>query len=231
VKRFYKEAAVAPAGSGFGLRLDGREVKTPARALLAVPSLGLAEAIADEWRSQGESIDPHAMPLTGLANAAIDRVAPDAAQFTAGLARYGENDLICYRADGPERLVLRQAGLWDPFVAWARTRYDIELKVRQGVMHQPQPEATVARLTKAVAARDPFELAGLSPLVTVGGSLVIGLALAERAFGLDQAWAAASLDDQWQLDQWGEDTEAVAALANRRRDFEAGARFLELLLA
>ena len=229
MKRFYKDVTVAQGGAGFGLRLDGRVVKTPARAELVAPGSALAEAIAEEWRAQGETIDPRSMPLTGLANAAIDRVAPDAATFAAGLARYGESDLVCYRAEGPANLVARHSELWDPFVAWARARYDIELKVVTGIMHQPQPEATLTRLAKAVAVRDAFDLAGLSPLVTVSGSLVIALALAERAFGLEKAWAAASLDDQWQLDQWGEDAEAVAALANRRRDFEAGARFLDLL--
>jgi chaperone required for assembly of F1-ATPase len=229
VRRFYKEVAVEPAGAGFGLRLDGRAVKTPARAPLEVPTLALAESVAAEWRAQSETIDPRSMPLTGLANAAIDRVSPDTAAFAAGLARYGESYLICYRAESPERLAARQREEWDPFVDWARQRYDIELKVTEGVIHRPQSETTVARLAAAVAARGRFELAGLSPLVTVGGSLVIALALAEGAFPLETAWAAASLDDQWQIEQWGEDEEAVAALANRRRDFEAGARFLEHL--
>jgi chaperone required for assembly of F1-ATPase len=189
----------------------------------------LAVAISHEWRAQGEVIDPQTMPFTGLANAAIDRVAPDPLAFAAGLARYGESDLLCYRADGPSLLVQRQAEHWDPILAWARRRYDIELKVAQGVIHLPQAEAAVARLGKAVAVRPPFELAGLSPLVTVSGSLIIALALAEGALDLEQAWAAASLDEQWQLEKWGEDSEAVLALHNRRRDFEAGTRFLQLL--
>jgi chaperone required for assembly of F1-ATPase len=169
------------------------------------------------------------MPLTGLANAAIDRVAPDPQAFAAGLGRYGESDLLCYRAETPERLVARQSALWDPILVWARCRYDIELKVTAGIIHQPQPPATVDRLASAVTARTPFELAGLSPLVTIGGSLVVALALAEGAIGLDEAWNAATLDEQWQIEQWGDDAEAVAVLAARRRDFEAGARFLQLL--
>jgi chaperone required for assembly of F1-ATPase len=229
VRRFYKEASVAPGDRGFALLLDGRPVKTPARAALAVPARALADAIAREWQKQGDTIDPQTMPLTGLANAAIDRVAPDPQAFAAGLARYGESDLLCYRAQGPAPLVQRQAEQWDPILAWARRRFDIELKVMEGVIHHPQSDAAVARLGKAVAVRPPFELAGLSPLVTVSGSLIIALALAEGALDLEQAWAAASLDEQWQLDKWGEDSEAVLALANRRRDFEAGLRFLHLL--
>lgn len=229
MKRFYKQVTVAPEGPGFALRLDERGVKTPARAGLVVPSAALADAIAQEWEAQGEEIDPRTMPLTGLANAAIDRVAPDPQAFAARLAEYAESDLLCYRAENPDKLVARQAERWDPILAWARQRFDIELAVVCGIMHRKQSDAAVQQLARSVAARDPFELAGLSPLVTVSGSLVIALALAEGAIDLDQAWDAASLDEKWQLEQWGEDAEASAALDARRRDFKAGARFLELL--
>jgi len=229
MKRFYKDVSVAPEGPGFALRLDERPVKTPARAGLVVPSLALAEAMAAEWSAQGEEIDPRSMPLTGLANAAIDRVAPDPQAFAARLAEYAESDLLCYRADNPDKLVARQAERWDPVLAWARRRFDIELHVVTGIIHQPQSEAAVQQLARAVASRGAFELAGLSPLVTVSGSLVIALALAEGAISFEEAWAAASLDEQWQLEQWGDDADASAALEARRKDFEAGARFLELL--
>jgi len=226
VKRFYKEAAV---GADRQILLDGRPVKTPGRVALAAPTRLLAEAIADEWNVQGETIDPRAMPLTGLVNAAIDRITPDPAGFAQGLALYGEGDLLCYRAERPAPLVARQAERWDPVLAWARGRYDIAFEVTSGIVHRPQPPETVARLAAAVAARDPFQLAGLSPLVTISGSLIVALALAEGAINLDSAWAAAALDEQWQIEQWGEDAEAVEALANRRADFAAAARFLSLL--
>ena len=229
MRRFYKDAAVVEGGGAFALELDRRPVKTPARVSLAVPTRALAEALAEEWRAQGEKIDPHSMPLTGLANAAIDRIAPNPASFAAGLAQYGESDLLCYRAEGPAPLVARQAEHWDPVLAWARRRYDVELKVVQGVMHRAQPETTVAGLARAVCARSPFELAGLAPLVTVSGSLIIALALAEGELDVATAWAAATVDDQWQAEKWGEDAEAVHALANRRQDFEGGARLLSLL--
>lgn len=213
----------------FGVFLDGRPVKTPGRAALAAPNSRLAEAIADEWNAQGETIDPRAMPLTGLANAAIDRVAPDPAAFARGLAAYGESDLLCYRVEGPAPLVARQAERWDPILAWAQQAYDVVLELALGVVHMPQPAETVARLGAVVAARDPFALGGLSPLVTISGSLLIGLALAEGAIGLDAAWAAAILDEQWQAEKWGEDAEAAKALAARRADFAAASRFLSLL--
>lgn len=226
MKRFYKDATAA---EGNRILLDGRPVKTPGRVDLAPPSERLAQAIAAEWNAQDETIDPRAMPLTGLANAAIDRIAPDTDSFARGLAAYGESDLLCYRADGPVPLVERQMEHWDPILAWARRRYDVDFEIAKGVIHKPQPQNTIDQLTQAVLARGAFELAGLSPLVTVGGSLVIALALAEGAIDLDTAWDAASLDEQWQIEKWGEDAEAAKALANRRADFVAAHHFLRLL--
>lgn len=226
MKRFYTAASV---GEGRRILLDGKTVKTPGRRDLALPTDALAGAIADEWNAQDREIDPRAMMLTGLANAAIDRIAPEPEAFARGLAAYGESDLLCYRAEGPAPLVARQAERWDPILAWAQQRYDAVFELASGITHMPQPAETVARLNAAVAARDPFALAGLSPLVTISGSLLVALALAEGATPLDTAWAAAALDEQWQAENWGEDAEAAAALVNRRRDFEAGARFLALL--
>jgi chaperone required for assembly of F1-ATPase len=169
------------------------------------------------------------MPLTGLANAAIDRVGPDKQAFANGLGRYAETDLACYRSEWPPRLLERQAREWDPLLAWARRRYDVDFSTTSSLMHVPQPAATVERLSHAVAELDAFKLAGLSQLVTIGGSLVAALALFEKAIAPDEAWQAVSVDEDWQLEQWGADAEAQAALDNRRRDFLAAARFLDLL--
>ena len=229
MRRFWKEVSVEAADGGCGIRLDGRPVRTPARAELNVPSEALAESIAEEWRAVEGEIDPRAMPLTGLSNAAIDRVAPDVRLFAGGLARYAEGDLACYRAEWPPELVQRQAEAWDSLLGWARRRYDVDFSTTSGLMHVPQPQATIDRLAHEVCALDAFRLAGLSPLVTIGGSLVGGLAVLEKAMTADEAWGAVSIDDRWQLEQWGSDTEAEQALENRRRDFLAAARFLELL--
>ena len=230
MKRFWKSAAAVPHGArAWSIELDGRPVRTPARALLQVGPEPLARAIAEEWQAAGETVDPRAMPLTGLANAALDRVQPDAEAFAAGLAKYGESDLLIYRADTPRELARRQAAEWDPLLQWARRRYDIDLVVTQGVSYVPQAPATVARLGQAVAALDPFRLAGLSPLVTIGGSLVAGLAVLEDAFAPEEAWSAVTLDERWSQEKWGADAEAEAALENRRADFMAAVRFLELL--
>jgi len=229
MKRFWKDVSVEQEGEGWGVRLDGRPVKTPARAALAVSTHALAEAIADEWRDVGETIDPRSMPLTRLANAAIDRVAPDRQAFAKGLANYAEADLACYRAEGPRGLVERQEEAWDALLGWARRRYDVDFVTTAGLVHVKQPAPTVEQLSHAVASLDAFRLAGLSPLVTVGGSLVAALALLEKAITPEAAWEAVTIDDRWQLEQWGADAEAEAALDNRRRDFLAAARFLELL--
>jgi chaperone required for assembly of F1-ATPase len=229
VKRFWKSAAAVETDGVFRVELDGRPIKSPARTDLVVPTQALAEAIAAEWDDCGEEVDPRAMPLTGLANAAIDRVAPDKDAFAAGLARYAETDLTCYRVEGPETLVKRQAESWDALLGWARRRYDVDFACQRGVMHVAQPEETVRKLGHAVASLDAFQLAGISPMVTIGGSLVAALAVLEKMMPASEAWEAVSLDDRWQMEQWGADAEAEAALDARRRDFLAGARFLELL--
>jgi chaperone required for assembly of F1-ATPase len=229
VKRFWKNVDVRRDDGGWGVDLDGKPVRTPARAALAVPSRALADAIAQEWRGTGNEVDPRTMPLTGLANAAIDHVVKDKAGFAGGLARYAEADLACYRSEWPPQLVDRQAQCWDPLLAWGRRRFDVDFSTTSGLMHIPQPAATVDRLAHEVVALDPFQLAGLSPLVTVGGSLLAALAVFENAMTPDTAWEAVSVDDRWQLDQWGSDADAELALETRRRDFFAGARLLKLL--
>ena len=229
MKRFFKQVGVEKEEEGWSIRLDAKPVRTPARLRLLVPSAALAEAIADEWRAVSEKIDPRTMPLTGLANAAIDRVAPEREKFAEGLAKYAEADLACYRADGPRELVALQEREWDKLLAFARRRYDVDFATTSGLMHVAQPRPTLERLSHAVAALDPFRLAGLSPLVTIGGSLVAALAVMEQAVTPEAAWDAVSLDERWQLEQWGTDRDAEAALQNRARDFFAAARFLVLL--
>lgn len=226
MKRFWTEVTV---DADRVVALDGRPVRTPGRTALALPTAALADAIAAEWRAVEGEVDPRGMPLTGLANAAIDRVAADPAIFAAGLAAYGESDLLCYRADTPAELVARQAAAWNPPLDRARARYDVHFVVTSGIMHAAQPIATVARLGEAVRALDGFALAALSPVVTITGSLVLALALAERTMAPDAIWAAAHVDEDWQAERWGEDALATAALAAKRAEFVAAVRFLAAL--
>ena len=231
MKRFWRQAQAVERDGGWGVELDGRPLRTPAREPLTAPTKALAEGIAAEWDAVEDKIEPGAMPLTGLANAAVDRVATDKEAFARGIARYAEADLACYRAEKPSALVDRQAESWDALLGWGRRRFDVDFCTTSGIVHVHQPPATVDQLSHAVAALDPFRLAGLSPLVTIGGSLLAALGVLEGAFTPDQAWDAVSVDDRWQLEQWGSDEEAEAALDSRRRDFMAAARFLELLNA
>jgi len=225
VKRFYKEVTVADRA----ILLDGKPVRTPARAELILPTAALADAVAAEWRSQEGDIDPRTMRLTGLSNAAIDRVAPDLAAFTRPLAAYAESDLLCYRADAPPELIARQAEAWDPLLDWAGRRFDVRFTVTSGIVHAPQPAATIARLGQALAAYDAFHLAALAPIVTIGGSLVVALALAEDEVDPDSAFDLTHLDELWQARRWGEDRLALEARAVRKRDFMAAAQLLDLL--
>lgn len=226
MKRFWREVSV---GADRVIALDGRPVRTPGRTPLALPTDPLAQAVAEEWRGVGDTLDPRAMPLTGLANAAIDRIAPDPAAFAAGLAAYGESDLLYYRAEDPPELVARQEAAWDPLLAWARGRYDVHFETAAGIIHRPQPAATVARLGDAVAAYDAFRLAGLSPIVTITGSLVAALAFAEGGAEADTVWRAALVDEDWQAELWGSDPLAEQARNGRRRDYDAAVRFLTAL--
>lgn len=225
MKRFWKEVTL----DARVVTLDGRPVRTPGRVPLMLPTDVLAEAVAAEWRAVGATVDPPTMPLTGLANAAIDRIAPDTATFAAGLAAYGESDLLYYRALSPDLLIARQVEAWDPWLAWARARYDVHFETTAGIIHQPQPAATLIRLGEAVAALDAFRLAGLSPVVTITGSLILALALIEGAGDPDTLWTAANVDEDFQAEMWGVDALAAQALANKRGEFDAAVRFLHAL--
>lgn len=228
-KRFYKRATAAPLDGGFTVLLDGRGVKTPARASLVVPTPALAAAMAEEWGRQGDEIDPRTMWLTKLANTAIDRVAPRCDAVIDEIAAFAETDLICYRADHPAELARRQAASWAPLVAWAAEALGAELRVTEGIVHVAQSEAALAALKSAVAVADAFALAALHNAVTLTGSAVIGLALLRRRLDAQQAFDAAHVDEAWQAELCGEDEEEVLRLAARRAELADTARFLDLL--
>jgi chaperone required for assembly of F1-ATPase len=220
VKRFWKTVTVEDGT----ILLDGRLVKTPGRLTMQLPTAQLAEAIADEWRAVGDEIKPHEMKLTGLANAAIERATP-----AETIAVYGETDLLCYRAENPPELAAREAEAWDPLLDWGRQRYDIAFTVTSGIVHAAQPAETIRRLSTAVSAYNDFQRTALSPLVTIGGSLVVALMLAEGAITPDAAFDACHIDELWQAELWGEDWMATDARDARRADFLSAAQLLSLL--
>jgi chaperone required for assembly of F1-ATPase len=230
MKRFWTTAEAAPADeAGHRVLLDGRPLTTPRRAPLIVPTAALAQGIADEWAAVGDVVQPGRLPLTGLANAAIDLVAPDPGPFAAGIARYAETDLLCYRAEHPAPLVRRQAAAWDPLLAGFAARNGVSFTVGAGIRFVEQPAATIAHVGARVAALPPFRLAALQPLVAIAGSAVIGLGVAEGWLDAETGFAAGALDDLFQAEQWGDDAEAAAALEARRDHFLAAARMLDLL--
>ncbi|MGD9657438.1 MAG: ATP12 family chaperone protein [Methylocystis sp.] len=226
-KRFYKEAVAAPAEGGYGIFLDGRPVNTPARRPLLLPSRPLAEAIAGEWADQGETIDPATMPLTKLANTALDGVAAQMEDVEAEVAKYAGSDLICYRAGEPESLAAAQAAAWNPIVAFARNKLAAKLTLAEGVMFVEQPQEALDAFARALRAYvgegdgAPLRLAALSVMTTLTGSAIIALATALREIDLAAAWDAANVDEDWQMRAWGADAEAMARRAARFKEFEA----------
>ncbi|MFN3619966.1 ATP12 family chaperone protein [Sphingorhabdus sp.] len=229
MRRFWKEVTLEPTTFGQAVRLDGRPVKTPTGNVLALPTQKMADAVVAEWEAVEKTLNPVNMPMTGFANAAIDRIATDRAGFAAAIAAYGETDLFCYRATAGEALAERQTQIWDPWLRWAQERYGVSFVIVEGIMHQPQPAATLETLRAVVAARGTFELAAMAKLAHLSGSLVATLAVIERAGSAEDIWNAACLDELWQEELWGADHWAQKNRNDRKGEFMAAVRFLDLL--
>ncbi len=227
-KRFWKLAKAEACEGGFTVLLDARSVKTPAKADLIVPTLAMAEAIAMEWDAQDDVLDPGTMPVTRGANAAIDKVRTQRSEVVALLAEYGDSDLLCYRAVGPEGLIKKQTQNWDPMLDWAANTLGARLFVGQGVMHVPQTRDALSKLEAELAVFDDFALAAAHDLISLSGSLVLALAVTRDAISVDDAWLLSRIDEHWQIAEWGEDEEAAATEATKRAAFFDAARFYQL---
>ncbi|MFO1034989.1 MAG: ATP12 family protein [Hyphomicrobiales bacterium] len=225
-KRFYKAVSVSAEN---GILLDGRSVKTPMKAVLALPTRALAEAVAAEWQAQEKSINPETMPLTKYANTAIDRAVSEREAVLADFASYAGSDLVCYRAEKPRALVDLQALHWDGIIADAAEHAGAVMLVTRGVMPVLQPPEAVVRLKAAAAALDPFRLTALYNLTTLTGSALLALMLVGGRAGAEQGWTAAHVDEDYQIAEWGQDEEAMARRAGRRVAYDALLRFLALL--
>lgn len=230
-KRFWKQATANAVEDGFSVLLDTRPVRTPAKAALTVPTMAMAEAIAAEWDAQEELLDPGTMPVTRGANAAIDKVAAQREEVIALLADYGDSDLLCYRAAGPDALIAQQAQGWDPMLDWASEALGARLLVGEGVMHVPQNPDALAKMTAQVAALDNFALAAAHDLISISGSLVLALAVTKDAITPQEAWRLSRIDEHWQIAQWGEDEEAAAMEATKQNAFFDAAKFYQLSCA
>jgi chaperone required for assembly of F1-ATPase len=225
-RRFYTAAAVGAAEKGFAVLLDGQSAKTPAQEGLVAPTKALAEALAAEWANQHEVVDPASMPLTRLSNSIIDGVAKAPAAVAAGVAAYLDSDMLCYRADAPDGLVARQAAQWDPIIAWSREVLGAVFTVAHGVMFVAQPDEAL-RHARAAIPVDPWRLGAVHTMTTLTGSALLALAVLRRRLDVDQAWCAAHVDEDWNMELWGRDQMALKRRALRFAEMQAAAILLE----
>ena len=224
-KRFWKTAAAEACEGGFTVTLDGRTVKTPAKAAFVVPTLAMAKAAAAEWDAQIAAVKPETMPVTRAVNSAIDKLTVQFDDVVGLLAAYGASDLLCYRATGPQALVDRQAAGWDPLLAWSAAELGATLVATSGIVHIDQPPESLSRLHALTAALDPFRLAAFHDLVAISGSLILGFAVIRQRLSADEAFGLSRIDEQWQAELWGVDDEAELLEAARKRAFHEAAQF------
>lgn len=228
VKRFYQTVSTRPEEAGYSVRLDERPVRTPARRILVLPTLETATMVADEFARQEKVVDPATMPLTRLANTVIDAVADDPQPVLEDVLRFASSDLLCYRAGHPEALVALQNEMWDPILEWARNTLGANMALGEGVMHVEQPrEAILAINVQLRNYTDPFAIAGLHVVTTLTGSALLALAVAEGQIDVEKAWAAAHVDEDWNISRWGEDREAAERRSRRREEMMAAAALLK----
>ncbi len=227
-RRFWTRAEAVEDEAGYAISLDARPVRTPAKTLLVVPTRAMADAIAAEWDAQQERIDPMTMPVTRSANATLDKVVTQFDEVADMIAGYGDTDLLCYRAHSPVELIARQDAAWNPMLDWAESALDARLHPVVGVMHAPQCADALARLRAQVHGLDPFSLTALHDLVSLSGSLVLGLAALRDAFDIETLWSLSRVDETWQQDLWGKDDEAQAQAEMKRAAFLHAKRFHDL---
>ena len=231
-KRFYKEAAVAEHEGKFGVELDGRVVKTPARKSLLLPTRAAAQLVADEFAAQEKEIDPASMPTTRIANTAIDGIVADPQAVLEDVLRFASSDMLCYRAGSPERLAARQTELWDPVIDWAASELGARFLLAEGVMHVGQPREALAAFSAHLGQfRDPFAIAALHTITTLSGSAILALAVAKGEITGAHAWKLAHVDEDWTIEHWGEDAEAAERRSKRERELMAAVRLLEAVAA
>ena len=229
MKRFYKQVSVAPVASGFGVLLDGKPVKTPAHNTLVLPTEKLASAIAAEWQSQGEDIIATTMPLLRLANTVIDGVVPNRADVITAILRFGENDLLCYRAHQPPDLAARQREGWDSLLHWVRQRHGVQMTVAEGLTHVDQPPDALAALRRAFEELDSFTLGGLHVVASITGSAVLALAVGQGETSGAHAFQLSRIDEIYQAEKWGEDAEAAKRATALARELDKAVELIAAL--
>jgi len=227
-QKFYKQAHVETSDSGFTLLLDGRPVKTPAGSTLSVLSERLAQEIAREWTAQQDTIDPHTMPLTALACTMLDRIIPEQAAVKSQLLRFAATDLLCYRAQEPADLAARQHAVWQPLIDWVAERHHAPMQVTQGILPVPQPQTALESLSSAIDRLQDWELAALSSITAIAGSLIIGLAVIAGRIDAEEAFAIVQLDEDFQNERWGTVEEASHRQRILQNEIQSAVTFVEL---
>lgn len=227
MKRFYKSVSIAGEGDGFAVQLDARPVKTPHGARLVLPTPALADAVAQEWRDQQDTIDPQTMPLTKAANTTIDGVTPRREEVIEELLKYGGGDLLCYRAED-DKLAERQRLAWDPVLDWLAERHGARLAITQGITHIAQPGEAIIALGRALKPFSPYILTALSNATSLTGSLTLALAIQDAHLTAVEAFEKAHLDEQYQAERWGQDAEAEERRVTLRQELESSAKFMAL---
>lgn len=231
-KRFYKDVTVTQVDDGFSVQLDGKPVRTPGKALLAVPTQPAAELLAAEFDAQQETINPVSMPVVRLVNTAIDGVATDLQAVLEDVMRFSGSDLVCYRADAPQELVQRQADAWDPILDWAQATLGARFILGEGIMHVAQPREAVTAVGIWLKQReDAFRLSSIHLMTSLTGSALIALAVEAGAITPDEGWKIAHVDEDWTNEHWGEDAEATARRIARRKDFDAAVALADAIKA
>lgn len=228
-KRFYKGATVVEQDGGYGVGLDGKVPRTPGMKRVVVPSAALADAMAAEWAAQGEFIDPETMPLVRLVNSAVEAGEEAMPAMRAEIVKYAANDLLLYRADGPEALVARQDEIWDDALVRLARRFGVSFQPTIGVVHQPQPQATLARLGQALEGETLLPLTAMNAVMSITGSGLLAIALRHHLLSAEQVWLAAHVDEDHNITLWGEVEEITARRSQRRKEFDAAVRLLELM--
>lgn len=228
LRRFYKSATVSEGEGGVSVLLDGKPVRTPGRNLLALPTKALAKAIAGEWNAQGDKIEPATMPITRLANTVIDGISGAEQQVRDDIAAFAGSDLLCYRAEHPQGLVAAQQAKWDPIIRWLADTHDARFAVTSSIVHVAQPEAALKPVRALLAREGPWALGALHVITTLTGSALLAVAHTSGHLGADEVWAAAHVDEDWQISQWGEDAEALARRTRRHGEMLAASRLLAL---
>ena len=221
IKRFYKVVSISEERTGYWVRLDGKPIRSPQKKIIECNNLTLANKLLEEWESHVEYIDYVNMPITRILNVAFDRVSENHISVVETVGSYATSDLLCYRANGPEKLVIRQHEYWDPILEWGQQTFKLNFNVTDSILPVEQPESTILKIKEVLRKYNPIQLAAIHTVTTISSSVLIALALENEAFERETIWNAINVDEDWNIEHWGEDEELILSRKIKRQDFLA----------